>query len=179
MSAKHLRILARTWARLWTCLGLAGLLIAVPVINASAQSIVRSERLVVLDGPHNLRDLGGYPAGDGRMVRWGKLYRSDNLAGLSRADKAQLIERNITTVIDFRSEGERTMAATSWSGTAAPEIRLLPIGGTAADWSVSLARLLRTGDFSGRRFSHHVHRRLPHHSGRMPHRNTGPSSMPF
>ncbi len=104
-------------------------------------------RLVDLDGPRNLRDLGGYETKDGRFVRWGKVYRSDNLANLTDADKAKLRQRDIRTVIDFRSNVERSMAETSWTGEGVPRFVLLPIGGTTGDWSASLARFLRTGAF--------------------------------
>ena len=32
-----------------------------------------------LEGAVNFRELGGYPAADGRTVRWGQLYRSGAL----------------------------------------------------------------------------------------------------
>lgn len=116
--------------------------------DAAAQRSAVDQRILALDGARNMRDLGGYITEDGLTVRWGKVYRSDNLANLSRADMNDLRKRDITTVIDFRSVTERAMAETTWSG-AAPKTLLLPIGGTAADWSASLARFLRTGDFAG------------------------------
>ncbi|SOB84830.1 tyrosine-protein phosphatase [Streptomyces sp. 1331.2] len=52
---------------------------------------------------HNFRDLGGYPAADGRSVRWGLLYRSDSLGKLtSDADLDKLRALGIRTVIDLR-----------------------------------------------------------------------------
>ncbi|MER5642103.1 tyrosine-protein phosphatase [Kitasatospora sp. NPDC002227] len=53
----------------------------------------------------NFRDLGGYPAADGRTVRWGRLYRSDSLGklnGAAEADRAAFLELGIRTVIDLR-----------------------------------------------------------------------------
>ena len=61
---------------------------------------------VALEGAHNFRDLGGIPAGPAKSTRWGCLYRSDSLAGLSVFDWEKLAERNIRTVIDLRSENE-------------------------------------------------------------------------
>jgi protein-tyrosine phosphatase len=43
-------------------------------------------RVVRLDGVHNFRDLGGYPAADGRTTKWGMLYRADGLYRLTTAD---------------------------------------------------------------------------------------------
>lgn len=55
----------------------------------------------------NFRDLGGYPAEDGRTVRWGSLYRSGHLGKLSRKDRKKFEALQIDTVIDLRSEEER------------------------------------------------------------------------
>ena len=41
-------------------------------------------RLVPLEGSFNFRDLGGYPAPDGRTTRWGRLYRSRRPARTDR-----------------------------------------------------------------------------------------------
>ena len=65
------------------------------------------ERLIPLDGCLNFRDLGGYPTRDGRTVGWRRLFRSDALHHLTRADVARLREDlRVTTVIDLRSTAE-------------------------------------------------------------------------
>lgn len=63
-------------------------------------------RLVPLDGSFNFRDLGGYPALDGRTTRWGQLYRADALHELSVADVLRLRELGLRTVVDLRTERE-------------------------------------------------------------------------
>lgn len=65
------------------------------------------ERIIALEGSRNFRDLGGYPTADGRTVRWGLLFRSGALSGLTEAGWEQLRVRNICTVCDFRTERER------------------------------------------------------------------------
>jgi protein-tyrosine phosphatase len=40
---------------------------------------------VQLEGAHNVRELGGLPAGD-RMIASAKLYRGDNIDGVTPAD---------------------------------------------------------------------------------------------
>ena len=65
------------------------------------------QRLIVLDGCLNFRDLGGYPTQDGRRVRWRQLFRSDALHLLSAADVAHLHHGlGIRDVIDLRSTAE-------------------------------------------------------------------------
>lgn len=64
------------------------------------------KRRMALGKMLNLRDLGGYPTADGRTTRWGVLLRGDNPMGLTDADARLLLERNITTVIDLRSQEE-------------------------------------------------------------------------
>lgn len=59
-------------------------------------------RHVTFERLHNFRDLGGYPAVDGRRVRLGRLYRSDSLGKLRGADWDRFQELGIGTVIDLR-----------------------------------------------------------------------------
>ena len=46
----------------------------------------QARRLVPLEGAANFRDLGGYRTVGGRSVRWGLLYRSDDLSELTPED---------------------------------------------------------------------------------------------
>jgi protein-tyrosine phosphatase len=64
------------------------------------------DRHVRLDRVHNLRDVGGYPAADGRTVAWGRLYRSDSPAHLDGEDLVRFAELGIRTVIDLRYPDE-------------------------------------------------------------------------
>jgi protein-tyrosine phosphatase len=62
-------------------------------------------RKVALDGVHNFRDLGGYPALGG-TTRWGLVYRADGLQRLTPTDIVALRERGLAAVIDLRTETE-------------------------------------------------------------------------
>src|SRR5216117_3048521 len=65
------------------------------------------QRVVDLEGCLNFRDLGGYPTGDGRAVRWRQVYRSDALHHLTPADVARVRdELRIAAVLDLRSTAE-------------------------------------------------------------------------
>lgn len=63
-------------------------------------------RLVVLEGATNFRDVGGYPTADGRVVRWGSVYRSDSLEDLTPSDVERLLLLELREVLDLRSTRE-------------------------------------------------------------------------
>ena len=65
-----------------------------------------SERAVVFDNVFNFRDLGGYRTADGRTVRWGRLFRADDLCRLDDADLTRLGELGVRTVVDLRRHEE-------------------------------------------------------------------------
>ncbi|WP_433075433.1 tyrosine-protein phosphatase [Dactylosporangium sp. CA-052675] len=54
----------------------------------------------------NFRDLGGYPAADGRTTRWRRLFRSDSLSRIDPADAASFTALGVRTVIDLRRPRE-------------------------------------------------------------------------
>lgn len=58
----------------------------------------------------NFRDLGGLPAGEGRMIRSQLFYRSPRLTGLSAKDSAWLNAQNIGAVVDLRGIEEALAA---------------------------------------------------------------------
>lgn len=58
-------------------------------------------------GTKNFRDLGGYQTLDGKLVRWGTLYRSGSLHKLTDADLKRLSDLDLAWIVDFRSSGEK------------------------------------------------------------------------
>ena len=72
------------------------------------------QRVVVLEGGCNLRDLGGYPTVDGRIVKPGQLYRSGVMAYFTETDKQQLAELGIRVICDLRRADERSGEPTQW-----------------------------------------------------------------
>ncbi|MCP5098964.1 MAG: tyrosine-protein phosphatase [Chloroflexi bacterium] len=72
------------------------------------QRILVAERFLQFDGTVNFRDQGGYGTGDGRYLKWGRLYRSGMLGDLSVEDHAHLMRLGIQFVGDIRSEPEAT-----------------------------------------------------------------------
>ncbi|MFT4047877.1 MAG: tyrosine-protein phosphatase [Solimonas sp.] len=67
-----------------------------------------------LQGGRNFRDLGGYRAGAGRRVRWGRLYRSGSMAGLTAGDCEYLSGLGIRWICDLRTTSEREAAPNAW-----------------------------------------------------------------
>ena len=63
-----------------------------------------------LAGASNFRDLGGYPAKDGRTVRWRQIFRSNHLGHLTEADIELLRGLGLKSAFDFRGTEERAAA---------------------------------------------------------------------
>ncbi|HYL83158.1 MAG TPA: tyrosine-protein phosphatase, partial [Candidatus Angelobacter sp.] len=84
--------------------------------TAGGRTRVLSIRRLPLEGQDNFRDLGGYRTVDGRYVRWGRLYRSGQLANLTERDYEYLQPLGIRLVCDFRTDDERRRNATHWRG---------------------------------------------------------------
>jgi len=107
---------------------LAGVLLLPAIPPAAAQapaplsSAAPHDRLVPLQGGRNFRDLGGYKAGDGRTVKWGVLYRSGSMHGLTEADYRSLEARGIVVVCDFRDRHERAAEPAVWPEPGAPRV---------------------------------------------------------
>lgn len=65
-----------------------------------------AESQLPMEGGYNFRDLGGILTRDGRRVKWGKLFRADDLSNLTESDLSYLESIPITSVIDFRGIAE-------------------------------------------------------------------------
>jgi protein-tyrosine phosphatase len=63
-----------------------------------------------LEGASNFRDLGGYVASDGRMVRWRQIFRSNHLGHVTEADIEILRGLKVRSAFDFRGLEEREAA---------------------------------------------------------------------
>ena len=118
-------------------LSLAAGLPAAPSLLARPAAKAAHERLLPLQGGRNFRDLGGYRAADGRSVKWGMLFRSGSMHGLTEADYRSLEARGIRVVCDFRDRRERAAEPATWPAAGAPRVlsddydldmRFLPAG---------------------------------------------------
>ena len=65
-----------------------------------------AERVLPLEGGRNFRDLGGYQTSSGATVKWGILYRSGVMTGLTQQDYNYLRQLGINQICDFRAKEE-------------------------------------------------------------------------
>jgi protein-tyrosine phosphatase len=65
------------------------------------------ERWLRFEGAANFRDLGGYATADGGTTRWGTVYRSDGLHGLTAKDIEHYADLGVRVVYDLRRDSER------------------------------------------------------------------------
>jgi len=81
-----------------------------------------AERLLPLEGGRNFRDLGGYRARDGRQVRWGRIYRSGVMAGLTADDLHYVNALGIRTICDLRTMDERRDEPSPFLAAGGPQV---------------------------------------------------------
>ncbi len=93
-------------------------------------SIFVAERHIKTQNIYNFRDIGGYYNKEGRQIKWGKIYRSGTLAGLSEKDIDILNSLNINTVVDFRNEQDIKKSPCRYK---AKQVVDLPIEGSLMD----------------------------------------------
>ena len=92
-----------------------------------------------LEGATNFRDLGGYQTGDGRRLKWGRLFRSNGLFALTDKDLDYLSRLNIRLVCDFRAAEEQATAPSRLPEEDPPEVLYLSVRPVAGDGLRELA----------------------------------------
>ena len=75
------------------------------LVSGSDTTVV-SNRYIDFENTVNFRDIGGLKTKDGKTIRWGKIYRSDNLSQLETNDFSKFNNMHIKTVYDFRTDHE-------------------------------------------------------------------------
>ena len=87
--------------------------------EAGAPLTIADRGLGLVTAP-NFRDAGGYRTTDGRWVRMGAIYRSDQMDRISTEDMATITALGLDLVIDLRTEKERTREPDRLPPGAAP-----------------------------------------------------------
>jgi protein-tyrosine phosphatase len=81
-------------------------------------SVWLGERQIKLIGGSNFRDIGGYSTTNGKIVRWGQMFRAANIGGYTTEDQARVKALGVSSMIDLRSSRERKGDAHSWMAAA-------------------------------------------------------------
>ena len=85
------------------------------------------DRHVRLPGTRNLRDVGGYPAHDGRVTRWRTLLRTDALDRLPASSQSALLDLGLRQVIDLRWPHELDAAPSVFHRSERVRYRSIPL----------------------------------------------------
>ena len=115
-----------------------------PIPANLSENLREDTRKLPFTGAHNFRDLGGYKTSDGKNVKWGKVYRSDNLHSLTDEDVKYMERLNLKSVVDFRSDEERNEEPDRLTPDMTPI--LLPIKFEPEGVTETLMRDLTFGD---------------------------------
>lgn len=107
-----------------------------------AKTRIVAERRLPLEGTDNFRDIGGYATQDGHFVRWGLLYRSNNLSNLTASDVRYLDGIGVKLVCDFRSAPERRRDPNRAPDTASTAELSIDVEGVDPE---ALQKRIRTG----------------------------------
>jgi protein-tyrosine phosphatase len=84
------------------------------------------DRHLNLAGASNFRDLGGYPAGNGRTVRWRQIFRSNHLGHITETDIEILRGLGLKSAFDFRGREERVEATCGLTEIAVHSLPIEP-----------------------------------------------------
>lgn len=111
--------------------------------------------LVDIPGTSNTRDLGGYPAGPGRMIGPGILFRGEALAHPGPTVRRVAEWRDdardryralrLATVIDLRAADEAALAPSAWAESTNALLESIPIDEGGEGDATDYMRQLRAG----------------------------------
>lgn len=113
------------------------------VVNEKGERLIASERLIPMEGVLNFRDLGGIPTADGRVVKWGKFYRSGKLSELSKRDLQYFSTLGIKTVADFRDNQEIKEDPNRYPENYVVERIRMPIGDAEGNMQRELRKTIK------------------------------------
>lgn len=116
------------------------------VVPEGGPGVMTAERKVPMSGAVNFRDLGGYKASDGRWLKWGQIFRSDNLSRLTDGDQALFRGLGIKIICDFRTPSEVKRSPDRLPDKDSTEYLHLPIVHGEFDFIAALERIKKGDD---------------------------------
>ncbi len=105
-------------------------------------------RHLPVHGAPNFRDLGGYTTSDGRVVKWGKLYRTDALNELTDGDQGYLERLDIQRIVDFRIPDEAGDAPDKLPAELRARYVNMPVGFNDGNYAEFVKKIM-SGDTQG------------------------------
>ena len=87
-----------------------------------------TQPFVKIDGVLNIRDVGGYPTANGKVIKRGLIYRSGDLKGLTEDGKVALEKLGVSHIFDLRSLGEAQKAQSAGGEKALSAWKTQPSG---------------------------------------------------
>ena len=89
--------------------------------------VLATERRLGMEGAPNFRDFGGYQTAAGQQVKWGYLFRSGQLSGLSPQDVELFASLGLDLVFDFRRVEEQASELSRLPDKPSPRVVSVPI----------------------------------------------------
>ena len=78
-----------------------------PIFKLQGKDTIRiSNRRLDFKNTANFRDIGGLPTPEGKTIKWGKIFRSDNFSKLRAKDFKKFEALQISQIIDLRTSSE-------------------------------------------------------------------------
>ncbi|WP_057295007.1 MULTISPECIES: tyrosine-protein phosphatase [unclassified Nocardioides] len=100
----------------------------------SASESLPVDRIRSVEGSHNVRDLGGLVAADGRKVRRGRIFRSDYPGFADVAGGEGVRALGLRSVVDLRRRAEADLELVSWADHGVEHHRIPLSAGGASSW---------------------------------------------
>ena len=105
--------------------------------------------MIILQNARNFRDLGGYQAEGGRVVRHQLLFRSDHLGALTTRDLADIVPSRVLRVCDLRGVTERSAAPCAIEGLTVHSLPIEPTIVQVLSDAIAKGRKLATAEVVG------------------------------
>src|SRR5690242_5341857 len=91
-----------------------------------------SERVLLIEGSSNIRDIGGYITRDGGVTRWKTVVRSASMDAITALGQQQLLDYGVKHIIDLRDVRETESTPNVFAQSTSVQYRNCPVVGVDA-----------------------------------------------